>query len=204
MFVIQRADSGQLRQANARMNPSPTTAPTLVAPDPMSELRDIHLPGAVDSWVITPGWWCLLVATIGLVMFIALRYYYHRQLTAYRYTAIDQLSELTRSLRDHQDTPLFLQQLTTLLKQVCLTSYPRARVAGLTGVDWVAFLDQTGDTSEFSMGVGQGLVDGGYAPDSNIDTDALTSLCLQWIRNHRDNEGRGSSFLSRRKTGAIR
>ena len=200
MFVLQRADSGQLRQANARMNPSPT----MLATDPMSELRDIHLPGAIESRVMTPGWWCLLVATIGLVMLIAMRYYYHRQRTAYRYTAIAQLSELTRSLRDHQDTPLFLQQLTTLLKQVCLTSYPRARVAGLTGVAWVAFLDQTGDTSEFSMGVGQGLVDGGYAPDSNIDTDALTTLCLQWIRNHRDDEGRGSSFLSRKKIGATR
>ena len=86
MFVLQRADSGQLRQANARMNPSPT----MMATDLMSELRDIHLPGAIESWVITPGWWCLLVATIGLVMFIAMRYYYHRQRTAYRYTAIDQ------------------------------------------------------------------------------------------------------------------
>lgn len=170
-------------------------------PDPLAELRDIHLPVAVDSWVMTPGWWFLLIVAVGLVLLVAMRYYHHRKLIAYRYSAIDQLSELTRSLDDHRDTPLFLQQITTLLKQVCLTSYPRARVAGLTGVAWVAFLDQTGDTSEFSMGAGQVLVDGGYAPASNVDTDALTSLCLQWIRNHRDNEGRRSSFLSRRKPG---
>ena len=183
---------------------TPPVAPTsMPSADPLAQLRDIHLPGDIDGWVMTPGWWLLLALARVAVIFAATRYREHRHQIAYRFTAIDRLDALAVSMREHQNASLFLQQITTLLKQVCLTSYPRTQVAALTGVAWVAFLDETGGTSEFSMGAGQALVDGGYSPDCDVDTDALTELCRQWIRHHRDNEGRQVSFFVRRQAGAV-
>ena len=182
----------------------PAMPSSMPSADPLAQLRDIHLPGDIDSWVMTPGWWLLLALASAAMIFAAARYRKHQQQVAYRLTAIDLLNALTASMREHQNTSLFLQQLTTLLKQVSLSSYPRAQVAGLTGIAWVAFLDKSGDTSEFSMGSGQALVDGGYTPDSEVDIEALTELCRQWIRHHRDNEGRQVSFFVQRQARAPR
>ncbi|MFT5563123.1 MAG: hypothetical protein ACI9Z9_003008, partial [Litorivivens sp.] len=42
-------------------------------PDPLAELRDIHLPPAIESWPPAFGWW--LLAALSLVaVFFALKY----------------------------------------------------------------------------------------------------------------------------------
>lgn len=181
------------------MNPA---SPPIPGADPLEQLRDIHLPDAVATWVMTPGWWLVLVIVVVLLTWLGMRYYRHQQQVAYRRIAISRLQALVLSLNEHplnehRDTSLFLQQLTTLMKQVCLTSFPRTRVASLTGVAWVAFLDETGETSEFSMGAGQALIDGGYRPECHVDAQTLTVLCENWIRHHRDSEGRQLSFIKR-------
>jgi hypothetical protein len=152
-------------------------------PDPLAELRDIHLPPAIESWPPAFGWW-LLAALCLAAIFFALKFLLGLwKKNAYRREAKKYLDQLF-SASEH-DQQAFLLNYNSLLKRVALTAYPRDQVAHLTGEAWVAFLDLTGETHEFTMGPGQILVDGQYAPVSSVDVQHLFTLGQQWIKNHR-------------------
>jgi len=156
--------------------------------DPLAELRDIHLPAPIETWPPAIGWW--LLAVISVIAFIAIIYalwrYWHAN--QYRREAIAQLRQLREQHAGASSD--YLYHYTTLLKRVALTHYPRAKVAALTGEAWVAFLDETCGSREFSMGAGQVLVQGQYQAaehlDGEIDIDALHKLGEHWIKRHRD------------------
>jgi hypothetical protein len=151
-------------------------------PDPLAELRDIHLPPDIDVWPPAPGWW-ILAALVILGVLFACRYAYRTwQKGAYRREARSQLQNLFAS---HQhDQQAFLLGYNSLLKRVALTTFPREDVANLTGEAWVAFLDATGQTHEFTMGPGQVLIDGQYAPVTTADIERLHDLGQTWIKTH--------------------
>lgn len=162
--------------------------------DPLAELRDIHLPAPIETWPPAIGWW--LLALMGVIIVVAIGYGLWRYWRAnqYRREAIRQL----RQLRQQHATVSsdYLYQYTTLLKRVALTRYPRAQVAALTGEDWVAFLDETSGGKEFSMGVGQVLIQGQYQAavandkastgSADTDIDALHKLGEHWVKRHRN------------------
>jgi hypothetical protein len=156
--------------------------------DPLAALRDIHLPAPIETWPPAIGWW--LLAVIGVIACIAIIYALWRYWRAnqYRREAMAQLRQLREQ---HADTARdYLYHYTTLLKRVALTHYPRTKVAALTGEAWVAFLDETCGSREFSMGAGQVLIQGQYQAaelfDKEINIDALHELGEHWIKRHRD------------------
>ena len=64
-------------------------------------------------------------------------------------------------------------------------------VAGLTGDDWLSFLDGRWGRDEFSAGIGRVLIYGPYAPENRVsadDVNALNTLCLDWVRAQRPAE----------------
>lgn len=73
-------------------------------------------------------------------------------------------------------------ELSTLLRRTAMVRHPRARVAGLTGHDWIEFLDD--DRHRFSEGVGKCLVTAPYARVESVDLEALLSLCETWVRRN--------------------
>ncbi len=160
--------------------------------DPLAQLRDIHLPPAIETsplaieaWPPAPGWW-ILAFLAALTILLSFYWLWNRwQRNKYRREAIKELDGLLQSYAAHGDTAEYLQDYQRLLKRVALTRYNRQDVANLTGESWVAFLDKSSDSNEFTMGDGQILIDGNYqaAPEANIDK--LHSLGQHWIRKHR-------------------
>lgn len=155
-----------------------------IAQDPLAELRDIHLPAPPELWPPAPGWWILVaVAALGIcyLIYLVIR---HWRRNAYRREAA---AELQRVFSQHQGQPQQLLAATNeLLKRVALTRFPRDSVANLSGESWVAFLDSTSSSHDFSMGPGQVLIDGPYA---NVDTltfsePELLEVARNWINKH--------------------
>ena len=162
---------------------SPVPSQGLPAQDPLANLRDIHLPGALDAFPPAPGWW-ILALLAGLLLAWGLRKAYrHWRLHAYRRAALRQLEQLRSAHCDDEDNSAYLAALAVLLKRTALSAYPRATVAGLSGERWVAFLDDTLDTNEFSMGAGQVLILGPYQESVRMDP-AFPALVERWIRRH--------------------
>ena len=152
--------------------------------DPLAQLRDIHLPGMIETWPPAPGWWILaglaLLAVIAIITWLFLRWRRNR----YRREALRELSTLAARWQSDGDDAAYLRSLQELLKRVALTAFPREQVASLTGEAWLQFLDSSTNSHDFSIGETEVLIDGNYRPDVSIDVPALQVIAARWITDH--------------------
>ncbi len=158
--------------------------------DPLAQLRDIHLPAPIEVWPPAFGWW-LLMLLILVTLILTLRWLWSRwQGNRYRREARSQLDAILLSWETHGDTTRYIQAYQLLLKRTALTHYERELVASLTGEAWVAFLDSSSHSTEFTMGEGQALIDGHYvnhaAAPVATNVYKLHQLGHDWIRDHGD------------------
>ena len=150
-------------------------------PDPLAQLRDIHLPAPVSWWPPAPGWWGLVLLVLILsglgayILFLSMRKKRHRRAA---------LKELAL-LRKNSDSRVALEQLAALLRRVAIQSFGRKEVVGLTGRKWLELLDRTGGTDQFSCGAGEALGENLYRADFRITIDPIFLLVEKWIRRHK-------------------
>lgn len=162
------------------MNPDPSELP----------LRDIHLPDAVPWWPPAPGWWVLAVLLLLLVA-VALWWVRRHRRRRWVRAALVELDALESGFRSDGNAHRLCQGLSLLLKRVVSFGRPHSSAPGLSGEDWLAFLDRTLGDASFSEGQGRVLVEGPYDPRVTVDGDALVALCRRWIRSFRpDTAGR--------------
>jgi|TARA_Y100000310_G_scaffold334724_1_gene415085 hypothetical protein len=171
---------------------APDPGPLEVRPDltqsqinPLSELRDIHLPPPIDPWPIAAGWWVLSLL-LAFSLALGVRYTYQRwRSNRYRRAGLQQLEQLLQEYQGNQNAEQYLNRFGELIKRIALVCFPRERVASLHGEEWVAFLDRTGHTNEFSLGQGQVLMYGAYEPETVYEVQTLHELGVKWIARHR-------------------
>ncbi|MDH3614028.1 MAG: DUF4381 domain-containing protein [Gammaproteobacteria bacterium] len=122
-------------------------------------LRDLHLPEAIDWWPLAPGWWVVIaLAAVGLAYLC--RYYLRlRARGAARRHALVQLNELTADFEQHRNAVAFSSSLSELLRRTMLAYAPRHEVAGLTGNEWLAWLDRDLDRPRFQSDTGRKLLE---------------------------------------------
>lgn len=150
--------------------------------DPLSELRDIHLPPPPPLWPPAPGWWLLaLVAIAALVFAVRLALSTWRRGRARR-AAVRAMARLRSRYQSGESTDVLTAELATILRRAAMSRHPRAQVAGLTGRDWLEFLDD--DRHQFTAGVGACLTTAPYAQGHTVDLDALFALCETWVRRN--------------------
>ncbi len=161
-------------------------------PDPLAELRDIHLPGPVEAWPPAPGWWfvaiLLFCALLALILWLRRRWH----VNANRRLALRELSQIEQRYAQDADGEVTLLALQQSMKRTAIAGYSRTAVASLSGVAWTKFLDATGATQEFSLGPGELLIDGPYQPTLSLDPAQLLSLiglCRRWIAQHDRQDG---------------
>ena len=158
------------------------------ASDPLAQLRDIHMPGAIGWWPLAPGWW--IIATLLLAVFATTIWLGWRTRRQNRYRRLA-LKQLEQSNPDSDDPQRYLQAVNQLLKQTLLSAPQPVAAMGLTGSQWLAYLNRSGNTTLFSEGAGRLLLEGPYLPPSAVDTidreqlRALHCAVQQWIKQHR-------------------
>jgi hypothetical protein len=125
-------------------------------------LRDLHLPDPVSWWPLAPGWWLLLALLLfGLVVFLNRWRAAYRQHAARR-IALRRLQVVTEDYVRHGNAVAMAQQLSALLRRTMLAYAPRKEVAGLTGEQWLTWLDRDLERSHFVEGDGRLLVEWPY------------------------------------------
>lgn len=153
------------------MNASPQDLP----------LRDIHMPDPVSWWPPAPGWWLLALAVILLAIFVLMRTRKTKRSRTAKADSRLQLAALARDFREHQDEERLLRQLSSLLRRITLSCYPRTEVASLTGEEWLSLLDRMMGSDGFSRGPGRILAAGPYQPNATLDPASLLALCRDWV-----------------------
>lgn len=143
-------------------------------------LRGLHLPTPVGWWPPAPGWWLMLALTLLALMGLILGIRRRRRVTPVAVA----LRELGRLEADHAMAAREkLQRLSSLMKRVALSLRSRETVAGLTGDQWLLWLDDTGGDTVFSRGVGRSLADAPFRSVANDEEAAeLMRHCREWLQ----------------------
>jgi hypothetical protein len=159
-------------------------------------LRDIHLPDAISWWPLAPGWWILLACLLVLIIAMTLgrRYYRKRRLNRLLNHEIHDELKTIKAAYEHQHNKIILaRQLSELLRRASVSIYAADKPAGLTGDQWLGFLQKTCQQCDaeinFDHDTARVLIEAPYlATDSSIDydADALLALCETWLlqRHH--------------------
>jgi len=150
-------------------------------PDPLQELRDVHLPDPISWWPPAVGWWMVIVA---LVMMVSLVLWARasRQRTRPRRVALAQLEQVKQRYAVQADDQWAISEVSHLLRRYALAVFSRSKVAGLSGQSWLQFLDTTGHTNQFSEGPGRSLRSGPYQSHGSTAVSDLLPLVERWIR----------------------
>jgi hypothetical protein len=145
-------------------------------------LRDIHTPPAVPWWPPAVGWWVLIGLLVGAAAW-GHWYWRRRRRGMVQQAALQVLARAQEEFRHSGDAVQLAAQISQLLRRVAVAKFPDLKPGGLTGQDWLDFLDLTGGTTQFSQGVGRVLLTGPYQPRREIDAKALVALTKQWLHH---------------------
>ncbi len=145
------------------------------------DLKDIHEPEAIGWWPPAIGWWLLAVFIPLLIIFLVWLY---KRLT--RKTALKTANKILAQIRQDstRDNRQKLCDLSILVRRVAISVSPRAKAAGLTGRQWLEYLDRSLKGMPFSQGVGQLLADAPYrkTPPTEAEVSQLLKLCEDWLK----------------------
>ena len=153
------------------------------APDPLANLRDIHLPSDVSA-VPAFGWWLLAALILTAMIVGGILWWRHHQRNRYRRQAVVEWQNIGRSQKPAIEK---LHLYNALLKRVARAAYPSVNTAALHGHSWQKFLSNCAPGLAMSQRVKVLMEDGLYRaeqPESN-DLRELSRYSKQWIEKHR-------------------
>ncbi|MGZ8173191.1 MULTISPECIES: DUF4381 domain-containing protein [Methylobacter] len=146
------------------------------------DLKDIHEPEAIGWWPPAIGWWVLAVLIPLLIIFLV---WFYKRLT--RKTALKTAKKMLAQIKQDaaRDNLQKLGELSVLVRRVAISVSPRAKAAGLTGRQWLEFLDTSVKGTPFSEGIGQLLADAPYrkTPPTELEISQLIDLCEDWLKS---------------------
>jgi hypothetical protein len=158
-------------------------------PTSIENLFVLVTPPPVSWWPPAPGWFVVGGVGVVLVVWTAWRVWKRWRAAAYRRAARAELRQLKTLVANPRQRGAALRQLPELIKRMALAAFPREEVACLSGMEWLRFLDRTGQTNAFTQGRGQLLRELAYDPRLAAQMDAATeeevfSLVRHWIDRH--------------------
>ena len=131
-------------------------------------LRDLHLPDVIGLWPLAPGWWVLIALAAAGVGYLLYKQFLIWRWNAARRLALRELGRVRTEFENGADALSLGKQLSELVRRSMLAYAPRGEVAGLTGDNWLAWLDRGLDGKPFSEGPGKSLETLPYQRPENI------------------------------------
>jgi len=153
------------------------------------DLRDIHLPEPISWWPIASGWWLLLACSVLLVVIIFFIKKAHKKKQLNR-EINSEIKIIKTQFGNTKNKHELAQSLSVLLRRSSISFYAEKEVAGLTGEQWLRFLDGTtsATSGKFQSETGNALIIAPYLPktsDFDFDAQALLNLCENWFKTQK-------------------
>lgn len=153
--------------------------------DPLSQLRDIHLPDPVSWWPPAPGWWVLGLITLTILFFAIRRLIQYRRNNAYRKEALEQLKLLPSTASSNLEQ---CQALMTLLRRTAKTAYPQQALASELNSVFLTRLNACCRQPVFDDQLQKQLENLPYQANPEITDSMLQQLrdaTTLWLKKHR-------------------
>jgi hypothetical protein len=145
-------------------------------------LRDLHLPEMIGWWPLAPGWWFLIAMAVAGLAYLLYRSFRKWRRNASRRVALRELARIQKEFKEGVDEISLAIELSELLRRTMLAYAPRSEVAGLTGENWLRWLDQGLDEKPFSEGSGQNLESLPYRRPDAIEDDVNVEGLINAVR----------------------
>ena len=154
--------------------------------DALASLRDIHLPEPIGFWPPAPGWW--LAAALGIASVVALILWRRNRRRSLRRAALRELADIETRFAQSGDESTLALRLSTLLRRIAISRFPRRDVAGLHGAEWSHFLTRTNAsgrlTSELAGELSMAVYAGPGHTDAGSPAETWTLAVRDWIREN--------------------
>lgn len=148
--------------------------------DPLSQLRDIHMPDPAGFWPPAPGWWLLAGLLLTVLVLLAIRQWRHWQKQRWKKTA---LAELDRLEESEPASERWFAAVNEILKRSAMACYPSRNPQTLSGDRWVAFLTETWPDGEAPpRALLSCMVQACWQPDTPCSADEVLRAARVWIR----------------------
>jgi hypothetical protein len=145
-------------------------------------LRDIHLPPEVGMWPPALGWWIIL-AVVLIALYLLFKWWRRRQPRYRKQVVQPALLELQRIEQEYAADPAeMIRQLSILLRRSAISLHGRYRTAGLTGAEWLSFLDQHQHAAVFTQRFADILTTQPYRRQLQGDASALAAVIRDWLQ----------------------
>ena len=158
------------------------------------DLKDIHLPEPISWWPLASGWWFLLTCLVLLAVIVFFIKKAHQSKQLNREINIE-IKKIKNQFRHTKNKYELAQSLSILLRRSSISYYSEKEVAGLTGEQWLTFLDDTtsktnnfSNNRKFRSKTGNALIVAPYLPktsDFDFDAQALLRLCENWLKTQK-------------------
>ena len=149
--------------------------------DPLP-LRDLHLPEPVSWWPLAPGWWILIAVALVVIAWLLLRQLRLWRRNAPRRFALRELAGFEADYLQHRNPVVLAKQVSELLRRTMLAYTPRKRIAGLTGEQWLGWLDEGLPVPYFHTEGGKSLLTLPYRDPSSEVADADINALLAAVK----------------------
>lgn len=151
--------------------------------DPLSQLRDIHLPEPGGFWPPAPGWW--LLALLILLLVLAVGYWAVRKARRNRWLKVALAEVDALALEGSRDTRWFCR-LNELLKRSARVRYPERAPDALSGEAWVGFLLETSPRDRIaSRPTVEEMVASTWRPVPTCNPDHALAVTRLWLRGQK-------------------
>lgn len=147
----------------------------------LEQLRDIHLPNAIPMWPIAPGWIMIFAILLGLISYLMYVAYQRKQKKITVKYALSKLNMLKHLMIENPNNINIAAEISTLIRRTALHYFHREEIAGLSGNDWLAFLNRSGNTTQFTGETGNLLIDGPYRQNNAADLTSLFVVTKAWL-----------------------
>lgn len=150
----------------------------------LQQLRDIHLPPPIHPWwPLAYGYIILLLLLCIAIIYL---FYVWVKIKKQRYTArfaLNKLKHLQQTWKENRENTHVAAEISTLLRRTALHYFDREEIAGLTGKEWLSFLNHSGNTTKFTEENGFLFTDAPYRKDRINDADLakLFALVRDWL-----------------------
>lgn len=155
----------------------------------LQQLKDIHLPPAINMWPIAPGWIILFALLLSAIIFffqrklsawLAFYFLRNKKKKAVKF-ALKKLGQLKSLMAKNPDDIHIAAEISTLIRRTALSYFHREEIAGLSGNEWLNFLNRSGNTDQFTQETGRLLIDAPYRKNITTDLAPLFVLTENWL-----------------------
>lgn len=150
----------------------------------LAQLKDIHLPDPISWWPLAPGWYGLMLITLGLAVWFALILHKRLRDAKPKKQALELLILYKQQEEITKNTQITSAKISELLRRVALVYFPRETVASLRGEAWIDFLNQNSVGIDFKP-VQSMLLDSPFKTSETLNLNPLISRAEQWIKQRR-------------------